>query len=87
MAFLSDTERNVRSLTPARDQVELDRKIAKIEKCGKNMGPHDYMPIQWMKTQDKDKVSCERVTLLMCRVCFVYVDVQTLMRMYGEVKL
>lgn len=72
------------SYTPAADQKELNRKLEAINKCGKNMGPHDYIPIQWFKNEQSGEEYVER---FMCRVCFVNVKVSTLMKMYGEVKL
>jgi hypothetical protein len=74
------------SYTPAADQKELQRKLDAINKCGKNMGPHDYIPIEWRYSEIKDD-KAKWVTKLMCRVCFVYVDAATLMKMHGEVKL
>jgi hypothetical protein len=71
------------SYTPAADQKELQRKLDAINKCGKNMGPHDYIPIEWQNVED----GLRQVTKLMCRVCFVYVKCDTLMKMHGEVKL
>ena len=73
---------NQRSLTPAYDQIEWQKKLDAINKCGKNFGPHDYIPIEWYSLGED-----RRVTKLMCRTCFVYVEVETLMKMYGEVKL
>lgn len=79
---------NQRSLTPAYDQIEWQKKLDAINKCGKNFGPHDYIPIEWLRWDNKDEeLSRKAVTKLMCRTCFVYVEVETLMKMYGEVKL
>ena len=82
---------NQRSLTPAYDQIEWQKKLDAINKCGKNYGPHDYIPIEWV-SHNEDKaidqvIQIKKVTKLMCRTCFVYVEVETLMKMYGEVKL
>lgn len=74
---------NQRSLTPAYDQIEWQKKLDAINKCGKNFGPHDYIPIQ---QHEDEKTKLWTVTKLMCRTCFVYVEVATLMKMYGEVK-
>jgi hypothetical protein len=84
--------RDMNSYTPAADQKELQRKLDAINKCGKNMGPHDYIPIEWTYTSLLDGkiiegLSFKRVTKMMCRTCFVYIEVSTLMKMYGEVKL
>ena len=72
----------MQSYTPAYDKIEHDRKIAKISLCGKNMGPHDYFPIEWYSLGE-DK----RVTKLMCKICFAWVMMDTLEKMHGEVKL
>jgi hypothetical protein len=70
------------TLTPALDEVEARRKKEEIELCGKNRGPHDYMPIEWA-TKDNYK----RVTRLMCRVCFQNVGMNILINHYPEIKL
>lgn len=68
------------SLTPARDELEQRRKREAIELCGKNRGPHDYMPIEWTSGN-----GIERVTRLLCRVCFNNVSVKTLIEAYKEI--
>ena len=70
------------SLTPAADQAEARKKKDALEKCGKNMGPHDYIPIEWLKTE-----TSERVTRLFCRVCFNHVSVYSVLENYTEIKL
>lgn len=70
------------SLTPALDAAEARKKKDLIEKCGKNMGPHDYIPIEWNKTE-----TAERVTRLFCRVCFSHVSVKALLDNYPEIKI
>jgi hypothetical protein len=70
------------SLTPAQDQLDLRMKKEAVELCGKNRGSHDYIPIQWI-TSDNIK----RVTRLLCRVCFCNVAISTLIDNYPEVKL
>ena len=70
------------SLTPAQDQIEAQRKKDAVEKCGKNMGPHDYIPIEW-----KSDNEVTRVTRLLCRVCFHNVAVKGLLDNYPEIKL
>lgn len=69
------------SLTPAHDELAARKIKDAREKCGKNMGPHDYIPIEFSKT-----ATAERVTRLMCRVCFCNVAVMTLLENYPEVK-
>ncbi len=69
------------NLTPAQDALELQKKIDAIELCGKNRGPHDYMPIEWKKNEFS-----EYVTRLMCRICFCNVATSQLIEHYPEVK-
>ena len=69
------------SLTPAHDEIEARKKREAIEKCGKNMGPHDYIPIQWVKNGD-----VKTVTRLLCRVCFCNISVSVLIENYPEIK-
>jgi|ERR1017187_1823217 hypothetical protein len=75
-------EEKLMSLTPARDEKVERQKRAAVELCGKNMGPHDYMPIQWITV---DKV--ENVTRMICRVCFANISLHTLIDNYPEVKI
>ena len=69
------------SLTPAQDEIEARRKREAIELCGKNRGPHDYMPIEWLKSD-----TSERVTRMLCRVCFNHVSVKSLLENYPDIK-
>ncbi len=68
------------SLTPAQDEIEVRKKKENIELCGKNRGPHDYIPIEWNKTP-----TAERVTRLLCRVCFKHIAVKILLENYEEI--
>jgi len=70
------------SLTPAQDQIELRKKKEDVELCGKNRGPHDYIPIQWSTTGN-----VKVVTRLFCRVCFCNVAISNLIDNYPEVKI
>lgn len=70
------------SLTPAKDEKEIRAKREAVELCGKNRGQHDYMSIEIRKTD-----TSERVTRLMCRVCFAHVSVQNILDNYPEVKI
>jgi len=67
------------SLTPARDELEARKKRDAIEKCGKNMGPHDYVPIAWFVDG-----TTKRVTRLFCRVCFNHIAMSDLIANYPE---
>lgn len=73
---------NVRSLTPAQDELEARRKREEIELCGKNRGPHDYIPIEWKSDKDK-KTEC--ITRFMCRICFNNIDTMTLLANYKDI--
>ena len=74
------------SLHPAQDEIEAKRKRDTIEKCGKNMGPHDYIPIEWCESdaavEAEKAYRIKRVTRFICRVCF---DVATLISMYRDI--
>jgi hypothetical protein len=67
------------SLTPALDEIEARKIREAIELCGKNRGPHDYIPIEKVTSG-----SVERVTRFLCRVCFNTVDTSTLVSMYKD---
>lgn len=69
-----------RSLTPALDEAEARRIREAIELCGKNRGPHDYIPIEWTKFGD----GIERVTRLLCRICFNTINTSTLINNYKD---
>lgn len=70
----------VKSLTPALDEVEARKKREEIELCGKNRGPHDYIPIEWLNTGE-----FKRVTRFLCRVCFCNVNTSTLLASYKDI--
>lgn len=72
------------SLTPAQDEIEARRIREKIELCGKNRGPHDYIPIEWMYVA-KDGIEYKRITRFLCRICFCNVDTSTLLASYKNV--
>lgn len=72
----------MKSHTPAQDEIALRAKREKVELCGKNRGPHDYIAIQWVKVNDTESVS-----RFMCRQCFAHVSVSHLIENYEEVKL
>lgn len=64
------------------NQKEYERRIDAVAVCGKNRGPHDYIPISWLRTE-----TSEHVTKLMCRICFNQVGIQTLMHEYPDVSI
>ena len=68
------------SLTPAHDERLMRTKKESVELCGKNRGPHDYIPIEWVKSN-----VAERVTRLLCRTCFKHVSVSNLLEHSVEV--
>ncbi len=69
------------SLTPAQDEVEARRKREEIELCGKNRGPHDYIPIEWFISSNY-----KRATRLLCRTCFCNVAMNVIIENYPEIK-
>lgn len=73
-----------RSLTPAQDEIEARRIRDEIEKCGKNMGPHDYVPIEWFYVK-RDGIDYKRVNRFLCRVCFNTINTATLIGMYKDI--
>jgi len=81
------------SLTPAQDELEARKKREAIELCGKNRGPHDYIPIEWKLINDIGvqgelyEARTKRVTRFLCRVCFCNVETQVLLESYKEIKL
>jgi len=68
------------SLSPANDQRLLREKKESVELCGKNRGPHDYIPIEWLKNDN-----AERVTRLLCTNCFKHVSVYNILENSCEV--
>ena len=70
------------SLHPARDEADARKKREAIELCGKNRGPHDYVPIEWRSDPEAQP---ERVTRFLCRVCFCNVNTSTLIANYANV--
>jgi len=67
------------SLTPALDEIEARKIREEIELCGKNRGPHDYIPIEHVNVG-----AAVRVTRFLCRICFNSVDTSTLIAMYKD---
>ena len=72
------------SLHPARDEAEARKKRETIELCGKNRGPHDYVPIEWLYAKGEVN-DYKRVTRFLCRVCFCNVNTSTLLSMYKDI--
>lgn len=74
------------SLTPAQDEVEARKKREAIELCGKNRGPHDYIPIEWLiLPSEKPGINYNRATRFLCRVCFCTVNTSTLIASYKDI--
>jgi len=73
------------SLTPALDEAEARRKREAIELCGKNRGPHDYVPIEWFTAKNTEGADTERVSRFLCRVCFNTVNTSTLISLYKDI--
>lgn len=75
-----------RSLNPALDEIEARRIRETIELCGKNRGPHDYIPIEWMTSSSENPlVVFKRVTRFLCRTCFCNVSTSTLIGSYKDI--
>lgn len=70
------------SLNPALDQKALEKRIDNVKVCGTNRGPHDYIPIRWVKLDNY-----EEVTHLLCRICFTRVSIKTLLMNFSEAKI
>lgn len=68
------------SLTPANDQRVLREAKEAVELCGKNRGPHHYIPIEWSRTE-----TTERVTRLLCITCFKHTSIQNILKNAQEV--
>lgn len=76
------------NLHPARDELEARKIREAIELCGKNRGPHNYIPIEWTSTlNESDNILVKRVTRFLCNVCFKNVNVSTLLSTYSDVSL
>lgn len=73
------------NLHPARDEAEARKKRELIELCGKNRGPHDYIPIEWFYSKDDKGIQYKRISHFLCRVCFCNVNTSTLLKMYNDV--
>lgn len=69
------------SLTPADDARTARERKEAVELCGKNRGPHDYIPIEWLMT-----ATSKRITRIMCRICFCHVSLSNILEKAIEVK-
>lgn len=72
------------SLTPAHDEQQIRRKKEAVELCGKNRGPHDYIPIEFNESEISNGVKIKRVTRILCRTCFANVSIKNLLDAYPE---
>lgn len=72
------------SLHPARDEAEAKKKREQIELCGRNRGPHDYIPIEHMYIEENG-TQFKRTTRFLCRNCFNNVRTTTLLQMYKDI--
>lgn len=77
--------------TPAYNKIEWDRKVEAVTLCGKNRGPHDYIPVRWTEKklvpESIEGVIVRSITHLMCRVCFTRVSMDTLLTHWPEAKI
>lgn len=71
---------------PAQNHMEAKRKFENVTLCGVNRGPHDLIPIEKFTEITKD-TTIEFVTVLMCRTCFVRMDVKMLVANFPKVSL
>lgn len=76
-----------KSLTPAMDQQEWEWKVGAVELCGKNRGPHDYLPIEWLTQEIPERGKLEMVTKFMCRICLHRLSIETVQDFYPLNKL
>lgn len=65
---------------PAFNEREMREKKEAVELCGKNRGPHDYIPIEWLST-----ATSKRVTRMMCRICFNHISMVNILENSREV--
>lgn len=68
------------NLNRAHDEKKARELKEAIELCGKNRGPHDYIPIEWT-----EKIGLSRVTRLLCRTCFRNISMKYLIENYPEI--
>lgn len=73
-----------KNLNPALEEIEARKIREAIELCGKNRGPHDYIPIEWFYIE-KDGMKHKRVSRFLCRVCFCNINTSTLIHNYKDV--
>lgn len=59
---------------------EFNRRLDAIKLCGINRGPHDYIPMSWLVTKE-----AKHVAEFICKVCFVRVRTETLIKYFPEV--
>lgn len=72
-----------KSLTPAYDQQQWEWKVGAVEKCGRNQGPHDYIPIEWVEKIDpENETNTKAVRKLMCRICLHRLAMETVEQFY-----
>lgn len=63
-----------------------ERLFDQVEVCGKNRGPHKYIPAAW-RTKKEGEETLEVVTVLLCTNCFCRVNTYTIFEHYPEFKL
>jgi hypothetical protein len=65
-------------------QKDYEKRLDAISVCGKNRGPHDWIPVRW----HTDAVTAiKEITHLMCRVCYNKVNVATLIREFSDLSI
>lgn len=66
---------------------DLEKRMEEIRTCGKNRGPHDYIPVVWLQKTDSENVVTKYVSKFMCRICFNSVSMETLMRQHKDLSI
>lgn len=77
---------------PAANHRAMQERFEAVTLCGKNRGPHDYIPTFWREWDEvKDgKPTGHRmrsVAEFMCRVCFTRVEIDTLLKNFSRAEL
>ena len=72
----------MQSMSPQDNQRAFENRKKAFEKCGANMGPHNYIPMSWIKT-----ATSEHVSHMMCTICFVRINIENFYKHYPELSL
>lgn len=78
------------AIPPGWTQKDYDKRINDIKLCGRNMGPHDYIPVRWMiesEDSSESKLQTKEVTHFMCRICFAKVNMKTILKEFPDLSI